>query len=108
MANILLDDLDREVEYRGHRFVRYADDITRLKKSRRSGDRVMASAQRFLEWKLKLKHQGLLSVKELRVNIHYLATWLRLDRLCETTPRADPHAGHCGGWGRKAFGYMIS
>ena len=55
LANILLDDLDRELEKRGHRFVRYADDFIVLVKSQRAGERVMASVQRFLEWKLKLK-----------------------------------------------------
>ena len=55
LANILLDDLDKELEHRGHRFVRYADDFIILVKSQRAGERVMASVQRFLEQKLKLK-----------------------------------------------------
>jgi RNA-directed DNA polymerase len=55
LANILLDDLDKELEKRGHRFVRYADDFIILVKSQRTGERVMASVQRFLERKLKLK-----------------------------------------------------
>ncbi|MCD6262114.1 MAG: group II intron reverse transcriptase/maturase, partial [Deltaproteobacteria bacterium] len=55
MANILLDDLDRELEHRGHRFVRYADDFIILVKSQRAGKRVMTSVQHFLEQKLKLK-----------------------------------------------------
>lgn len=55
LANILLDDLDKELEKRGHRFVRYADDFVILVKSRRAGDRVMTSISRFLERKLKLK-----------------------------------------------------
>ena len=55
LANILLDDLDRELERRGHRFVRYADDFIILVKSQRAGERVMASVQHFLEQKLKLK-----------------------------------------------------
>lgn len=54
LSNILLDDLDRELEKRGHRFARYADDFIILVKSRRSGERVMASVTRFLEHKLKL------------------------------------------------------
>jgi len=55
LANILLDDLDKELEKRGHCFARYADDFVILVKSRRAGDRVMQSISRFLERKLKLK-----------------------------------------------------
>jgi len=55
LANILLDDLDKELEQRGHKFVRYADDFIILVKSQRAGERVMRSVQRFLERKLKLK-----------------------------------------------------
>jgi len=55
LANILLDDLDKELEHRGHRFVRYADDFIILVKSQRAGERVMNSVRRFLERKLKLK-----------------------------------------------------
>lgn len=55
LANLLLDDLDKELEKRGHRFVRYADDGNIYVRSRRAGERVMASVTRFLERKLKLK-----------------------------------------------------
>jgi len=55
LANILLDDLDRELEKRGHKFVRYADDCNVYVRSRRAGERVMESVRRFLEQKLKLK-----------------------------------------------------
>jgi RNA-directed DNA polymerase len=54
LSNILLDDLDKELERRGHRFARYADDLILLVKSRRAGERVMASICRFLEAKLKV------------------------------------------------------
>lgn len=54
LSNILLDDLDKELERRGHRFARYADDLTLLVKSRRAGERVMASISRFLKRKLKV------------------------------------------------------
>lgn len=54
LSNILLDDLDKELEKRGHSFARYADDFVILVKSRRAGERVMASVTRFLERKLKL------------------------------------------------------
>ena len=55
LANILLDDLDKELERRGHRFVRYADDCNIYVQSGRAGERVLASVRQFLEQKLKLK-----------------------------------------------------
>ncbi len=55
LANILLDDLDKELEKRGHKFVRYADDFIILVKSQRAGERVKRSVSRFLERRLKLK-----------------------------------------------------
>lgn len=54
LANILLDDLDKELERRGHRFVRYADDLLVLVKTARAGQRVMASLSRYLTRTLKL------------------------------------------------------
>jgi RNA-directed DNA polymerase len=55
LANILLDDLDKELEARGHRFARYMDDLVILVKSRRAGQRVMANISQYLSQKLKLK-----------------------------------------------------
>jgi RNA-directed DNA polymerase len=55
LSNILLDDLDRELERRGHTFCRYADDCNIYVRTRRSGERVMASITEFLEKRLKLK-----------------------------------------------------
>jgi RNA-directed DNA polymerase len=55
LANIVLDELDKELERRGHRFVRYADDCNIYVKSRRAGERVMTSVSRFIENKLRLK-----------------------------------------------------
>lgn len=54
LANIVLHDLDMELEKRGHKFVRYADDFLVLVRSVRAGRRVMASLTRFLEKKLRL------------------------------------------------------
>ena len=51
----MLDVLDRELERRGHRFARYADDCNIYVGSRRAGERVMASVERFLARRLKLK-----------------------------------------------------
>jgi len=55
LSNIVLDDLDRELERRGHRFVRYADDCNIYVASKAAGERVMASMTRFITRKLKLK-----------------------------------------------------
>jgi len=55
LSNILLTDLDRELERRGHRFCRYADDCNIYVRSRRAGERVLASMARFLEGRLKLQ-----------------------------------------------------
>jgi RNA-directed DNA polymerase len=55
LSNLMLDDLDRELERRGLRFVRYADDCNIYVRSRRAGERVMQSITRFLTDKLKLK-----------------------------------------------------
>jgi len=55
LSNIVLDELDRELERRGHRFVRYADDCNIYVQSERSGQRVMASVVRFIEGRLRLQ-----------------------------------------------------
>lgn len=55
LANILLDDLDRELTGRGHRFVRYADDCNIYVRSHRAGQRVLESVCSFLEKRLKLR-----------------------------------------------------
>jgi RNA-directed DNA polymerase len=55
LSNLVLDDLDKELARRGLRFCRYADDCNIYVRSRRAGERVMASVSRFLTGKLKLK-----------------------------------------------------
>lgn len=55
LSNIVLDELDRELDERGHRFVRYADDCNIYVRSERSGQRVMESIKRFIERRLRLK-----------------------------------------------------
>jgi RNA-directed DNA polymerase len=54
LSNLVLDDLDKELTRRGHRFCRYADDCNIYVRSRRAGERVMASVSRFLTTKLRL------------------------------------------------------
>lgn len=55
LSNIILDELDKELEMRGHKFVRYADDCNVYVKSKRAGERVMSGIVTFIETKLKLK-----------------------------------------------------
>jgi len=55
LSNILLDELDKELERRGHCFVRYADDCNVYVRSKAAGERVMASLERFLQSRLRLK-----------------------------------------------------
>ncbi|QQO34456.1 group II intron reverse transcriptase/maturase [Bradyrhizobium diazoefficiens] len=55
LSNLMLDVLDKELEKRGHRFVRYADDCDIYVRSQEAGERVLAGIERFLERRLKLK-----------------------------------------------------
>lgn len=55
LSNLVLDELDRELERRGHRFVRYADDCNIYVRSEKAGRRVMMSVTRFIEGRLKLQ-----------------------------------------------------
>jgi group II intron reverse transcriptase/maturase len=55
LSNVYLDDLDRELRRRGHRFVRYADDITIYVRSKRAAERVMEGTSEFVERRLKLR-----------------------------------------------------
>ena len=55
LSNIVLDELDKELEKRGHQFVRYADDCNIYVKTPKAGNRVMKSVTSFIEGKLKLK-----------------------------------------------------
>ena len=55
LSNLVLDELDRELERRGHRFVRYADDCNIYVRSEKAGRRVMQSLTRFIEERLKLQ-----------------------------------------------------
>ena len=55
LSNLVLDELDRELERRSHRFVRYADDCNIYVRSERAGQRVMESLERFITKKLRLR-----------------------------------------------------
>lgn len=84
LSNILLTDLDRELERRGHRFCRYADDCNIYVGSQRSGQRVMAEITAFLEHKLKLKvnaHKSAVARPWQRKFLGYSVTWHRKPKL---------------------------
>jgi len=84
LSNILLDDLDKELKRRGHAFCRYADDCNVYVKSRRAGERVMASLVQFLEGRLKLKVNREKSAVDRPWNrkfLGYSMTWHKQPRL---------------------------
>jgi len=84
LSNVLLDDLDKELEQRGHRFCRYADDCNIYVRSMRAGQRVMASLTTFLEKRLKLKVNATKSAVDRpcnRVFLGYSMTAHRMPRL---------------------------
>jgi RNA-directed DNA polymerase len=72
LSNILLDDLDKELERRGHRFCRYADDCNAYVRSKASGERVMESLTGFLEKRLKLRVNPLKSAVDRPWNRKFL------------------------------------
>lgn len=77
LSNIVLDELDRELERRGHRFVRYADDANIYVRSERAGHRVMASITRFIEGRLRLKVNAAKSAVALPEQRHFVGFTLR-------------------------------
>jgi RNA-directed DNA polymerase len=84
LSNILLDDLDKELERRGHRFCRYADDCNIYVRSRKAWERVMESISRFLEKRLRLKVNREKSAVDgpwRRDFLGYTMTWHRQPRL---------------------------
>jgi group II intron reverse transcriptase/maturase len=79
LSNIVLDELDWELDRRGHRFVRYADDGNVYVKTERAGLRVMASLTRFIEGRLRLKINQEKSAVARPEDRHFLGFRLRLD-----------------------------
>ena len=79
LSNIVLDELDRELDRRGHRFVRYADDANVYVSSERAGQRVMASLTEFIEGRLRLKVNEAKSAVARPEDRHFLGFRLRLD-----------------------------
>lgn len=72
LSNVVLDELDWEMERRGLRFVRYADDFNVYVRSERAGRRVMASLSRFIERRLRLKVNAKKSVVAPSEEVHFL------------------------------------
>jgi RNA-directed DNA polymerase len=83
LSNVVLDELDWELDRRGHRFVRYADDGNVYVRSERAGKRVMASLTEFIERRLRLKVNEAKSAVARPENRHFLGFRLR----------RDPHTG---------------
>lgn len=80
LSNIVLDELDGELEQRGHRFVRYADDCNIYVRSQRSGERVMKSVSQFITRKLTLKvnqEKSAVSRPSKRKFLSFSFTWYR-------------------------------
>ena len=90
LSNLVLDELDRELERRGHRFVRYADDCNIYVRSERAGRRVMASLAKFITGTLKLKVNEAKSAVARpweRKFLGFSFTWERASR-CRVAPKA--------------------
>jgi group II intron reverse transcriptase/maturase len=84
LSNILLDDLDKELEQRGHRFVRYADDCNVYVQSKAAGERVLVSLERFLDERLRLRINRSKSAVDRpwkRSFLGYTVTWHRKPKL---------------------------
>jgi group II intron reverse transcriptase/maturase len=81
LSNIVLDELDQELEERGHRFVRYADDCNIYVRSERAGQRVMASVTSFIERRLRLKVNANKSAIAQPESRHFVGFRLRYEPL---------------------------
>jgi group II intron reverse transcriptase/maturase len=83
LSNLVLDELDQELERRGLRFVRYADDFIVFVRSLRAGQRVMASLTRFIERRMRLLVNESKSAVARPEEVHFLGFTLRLNEQCE-------------------------
>lgn len=89
LANVVLDELDWELDRRGHRFVRYADDCQILVRSQRAGERVMRSVSRLLEDSLRLEVNARKSAVDRPWNRQFLGfTVTRGDHRLKASPKA--------------------
>ena len=92
LSNLVLDDLDRELERRGHRFARYADDCNIYVKSERAGHRVMEGVSRYITKKLKLKVNREKSKVRRVVQGQFLGFGFILGKDGAVKRKAAPHA----------------
>lgn len=81
LSNIVLDELDQELDRRGHRFVRYADDCNIFVRSLKAGERVMASVTDFLERRMRLKVNRAKSAVARPEERHFLGFTMRREPL---------------------------
>ena len=91
LSNVVLDELDQELERRGHRFVRYADDCNIYVWSRRAGERVMASVSRFVSRRLKLRvnrEKSAVDVPQKRTFLGFTFTGGRSPNRCKIAPES--------------------
>lgn len=89
LSNVMLTELDRELERRGHAFCRYADDCNVYVRSQRAGERVLASLTRFLAQRLKLKvnaEKSAVAEPWRRKFLGYSITWHHKPKLRIATP----------------------
>ena len=93
LSNLVLDEFDRELERRGHRFVRYADDSNIYVRSERAGQRVMESIAQFIMQKLKLKVNEAKSAVARPQERKFLGSALRLVRRSSVLLRQRPWIG---------------
>ena len=89
LSNILLDELDKELEKRGHSFCRYADDCNVYVQSKRAGERVMVSIARFLEKRLRLKLNEKKSTVDRPWKTSFLGYSVTFDRLPRLRPAPE-------------------
>lgn len=92
LSNILLDEVDKELEKRGHKFCRYADDQNVYVRSRLAGERVFKSMKQFLEKKLKLKVNDQKSAVALVNERKFLGFQIQLDGRISMAPETIQRA----------------
>lgn len=111
LSNILLDDLDKELERRGHRFCRYADDCNIYVRSKASGERVMESITRFLWKRLRLRinrDKSAVGRPWERKFLGYSMTWHKCPRLKVAPESVKRVKAHIRGIVRKGRGQSLS
>ena len=110
LSNILLDELDKELERRGHRFCRYADDGNVYVKSQKAGERVLTSITRYLEKRLRLKvnrEKSAVGRPWVRKFLGYSMTWHIRPRLKVAPESVQKLKGHIRELLRKGRGRRV-